>query len=315
MDSSNANEAIFEFFPFLRIHQDGQVERLLGTDVVPSSVDTQTNVSSKDIVIDPETGLSARIYLPEITNPSQKLPLLIYFHGGGFCIESAFSPTYHNYLNLMVSKANIVVMSVNYRLAPEFPLPIGFNDSWAAIHWVARHSSTESWLRDYVDFDRVFLGGDSAGGNIAHNMAIRAGDNEHEQKLPDSMNILGVVLFHPYFWGEKRIGSEDVASPQITTKLMTDMWIFATSKNTGIDDPHINPFVATAPSLSQLGCRRVLVFIAEKDVLRDRGQLYYEILKKSGWRGNVEIMEIEGEDHVFHIFNPTSNAFFASSRE
>jgi acetyl esterase/lipase len=55
-----------------------------------------------------------------------------------------------------------------------------------------------------------------------------------------------------------------------------------------------------------LGCSKVLVAVAEKDLLRDRGLLYCEALKKCGWGGAVETMEAEGEGHVFHLFNPTS---------
>ncbi|GAY68485.1 hypothetical protein CUMW_264510 [Citrus unshiu] len=54
-----------------------------------------------------------------------------------------------------------------------------------------------------------------------------------------------------------------------------------------------------------LGCARVLVFAAEKDFLCPRGWFYYEKLKESGWGGHVEIVESKGEQHVFHLINPT----------
>ncbi|OUZ99827.1 Alpha/beta hydrolase fold-3 [Macleaya cordata] len=296
MEASN-NEVVYDFPPFLKVYKDGRVERLLGTEVVPPSLeDPKTGVSSKDVVIVPETGVSARLYLPKITHPDQKFPLLVYFHGGGFCIETAFSPTYHNYLNLLVAEANVVVVSVDYRRAPEHFLPIAYEDSWEALKWVLSHSTgqgSETWFNAHSDFDRVFLAGDSAGANIAQNMAIRAGIS--------GLKLLGIVLIHPYFWGVEPIGSEgnDMERKGKVDKL----WLHICPTTTGNDDPLINP--ATDPNLSRLGCNRVLVFVAEKDGLRHRGWFYYETLGKSGWGGVVEIMESEGEDHVFHLFNPS----------
>ncbi|OWM74225.1 hypothetical protein CDL15_Pgr008538 [Punica granatum] len=63
------------------------------------------------------------------------------------------------------------------------------------------------------------------------------------------------------------------------------------------------------PSLKGLGCERVLVCVAEKDPLRDRGVWYGELVKKSGWGGELEVFEVEGEDHAFHVLYPeTDNA-------
>ena len=59
-----------------------------------------------------------------------------------------------------------------------------------------------------------------------------------------------------------------------------------------------------APSFANLACHKILVIVAEKDILRDRGKLYYEKLVNSEWKGTADIFEIEGEDHVFHIFDP-----------
>ncbi|KAG6383200.1 hypothetical protein SASPL_157055 [Salvia splendens] len=117
----------------------------------------------------------ARIYLPPNADPTKKLPLLVYYHGGGFIVESAFPPLYHKHLNRLVTQANVVAVSVNYRLAPEFPLPIAFEDSWRALKWIAE--GEEEWINEFADLKSVYLGGDSAGGNIAHNIAMRVGES------------------------------------------------------------------------------------------------------------------------------------------
>ncbi|XP_019052584.1 PREDICTED: probable carboxylesterase 2 [Nelumbo nucifera] len=313
MESSN-REIAYEFPPrskhnsfpvFIRVYRDGSVDRFVGTDIVPPSLHPVAGVCSKDIVAIPETGVSARLYLPNI-NPLRKLPLLVYFHGGGFCIETPFSPIYHSFINSLVAEANIVAISVHYRRVPEYPLPIAYDDSWAVLQWVAAHAesrvdddASESWLRDYVDFDRVFLGGDSAGGNIAHNLALRSGAEELNN---GGIKLLGMALIGSYLWGKERIGSEATDPEKYITEETT--WLHACPSAKDNDDPRINPVAPGAPSLEGLGCRRVLVLVAGKDGLRDRGWLYHDSLVKSGWNGVVEIMETEEEGHVFHLFNP-----------
>ncbi|KAI3889778.1 hypothetical protein MKX03_033816 [Papaver bracteatum] len=274
----------------------------MGTEVVPPSIeDPKTGVSSKDVVIISETGVSARLYVPKLIQ-SKKLPLLVYFHGGGFCIETAFSPTYHNYLNDVVSQANVVAVSVDYRRAPEHYVPIAFDDSWAALHWVLSHSKGgggESWLSDYADFDQVFLAGDSAGATIAHNMAIRAGINPEQIH---GVKIFGIAMAQPYFCSSGEPILEDkcyIGSKEGPAKL----WYSVCPSTTGRNDPLINP--TTETNLARLGCDRVLVFVAEKDVLKDMGWVYFETLKNCGWSGVVEIMESQVENHVFHLTNPT----------
>ncbi|KAH7846975.1 hypothetical protein Vadar_020320 [Vaccinium darrowii] len=300
MDSSK-REVSHDIPPYLRVYKDGTVERLFGYEIAPAAFDPLTGVVSKDTVITPETGVSARLYRPNLPPNDQKLPLVIYFHGGAFFISSTADPKYHHSLNVLVSKANIILVSVNYRKAPEHPLPAAFEDSWAALKWVASHVSgggSEDWLRGKIDFSRVFLAGDSAGANIAQNLAIRVGSNP----IGD-LKLRGIIMIHPYFWGEEPIGEEKKDPGR---KSMVDgWWRFVCRTDKGNNDPLINPFVDGAPSLSGLACDWVIVCVAEKDILRDRGRLYYETLVKSGWNGKAEILEIEGVDHVFHIMDPS----------
>ncbi|KAL3538890.1 hypothetical protein ACH5RR_002256 [Cinchona calisaya] len=301
MASANSTEILHDFSPMIRVYKDGTVERLIGKEIAPASVDPETGVQSKDVNISPELNVSARLFLPKNAQPGQKLPLLVYFHGGGFLAESAFSVTYHTHLNAVVAQANVIAVSVEYRLAPEHPLPVAYEDSWLALKWVASHSKAdgdgpELWLKDYADFDRVFLGGDSAGGNLAHHMALKFG----VEKL-DSVNLEGIFLNCPYFWGKEPIGVE---LANLGMKAFVDgLWHFIYPNTIGLDDPLLNPLVEPL-KLSSLGCKRVLVYVAEKDVLKDRGWAYKEALEKSDWGGEVEIVEVVGEDHVFNLFFP-----------
>ncbi|CDO97159.1 unnamed protein product [Coffea canephora] len=296
--AANSPEILHDFSPMIRVYKDGRVERLLGKDIVAASVDPETGTESKDVQISPELNISARLYLPKTPRQDKKLPLLVYFHGGGFVVESAFSPPYHTHLNAVVAEAGVVAVSINYRLAPEHPLPTAYEDSWIAVKWVASHSNgqgPEVWLRDYVDFDSVFFGGDSAGGNLAHNMALRVG----LEKL-DGFNLDGIFLNCPYFWGKEAIGVE---LKNLEMKAYVEvLWHYIHPKSAGADDPLVNPVME--PNLSRLGCKRVLVYVAEKDILKERGWIYKEALEKSEWGGDVEVVEVAGENHVFNLFFP-----------
>ncbi|KAH7844589.1 hypothetical protein Vadar_029716 [Vaccinium darrowii] len=265
-------------------------------------------LASKDTTISPL--VSARLYLPKLSSPTHQknLPNLVYFHGGGFCIESAFSFLYHNPMNSLASQAKVIIVSVEHRPAPEHPLPAAYEDSWTALQWVASHSlkgtiKKDSWLSDNGDFDRVYIGGDSAGANIAHNMALRAGT----EGLVGAIKISGLFLSHPYFWGSDPTGSESVLVHE--ENILYRMWTFAyPSAPGGIDHPMINPFARDAPSLSGIGCSRLLVCVAGKDDLRERGIRYAEAVRESGWGGDLELFEVEGEGHCFHIANPGTDS-------
>ncbi|KAI9113185.1 hypothetical protein K1719_015710 [Acacia pycnantha] len=308
MDSANPEISV-DVPPYIRVHKDGTVERIAGNQVAPPGLDLHTNVISKDIVIIPETGVTARIYRPNSAaeTPHQKLPLLLYYHGGAFCISSAADPVYHNSLNNLVAEANLIAVSINYRLAPEHPLPAAYEDSWDALRWVASHATEdredhESWIKNNVDFDRVFLGGDSAGANISHFLALRLHASHPDPVSTKDFKISGLVMVNPYFWGKEPIGVEitDTARKQMVDK----WWDFVCPSEKGNEDPLINPFVEEAPALEGLGCSKVVVTVAEKDILVERGKLYYKNLSNSGWKGRAALLETEGEDHVFHIFNP-----------
>ncbi|KAL9247829.1 hypothetical protein vseg_021216 [Gypsophila vaccaria] len=302
----NVEVLLHDCRPLFVVYKDGRVDRFVGTHEVPPSVDNITGVESKDVVIDLETGVYVRVYKPRNV---EKVGVLVYVHGGGFCVESASSPLYHNYLNDLSFKANVIVVSVNYRIAPEHPLPVGYEDSWAAFKWVFESSRVEPWLRDHADLSRVYMAGDSAGATIVHNLAKRVGrqdDASHKGKGRVTYPLKGIVLVHPYFWGKNRIGSEEKrVEPIGFNSLMDKVWIVACPESSGLDDPRLNPGMDRELGES-FGVDKILVCVAELDTLRDRGYYYKDVLLKSGWKGDVRVIETFGENHVFHLFKPDS---------
>ncbi|KAJ4716353.1 Alpha/beta hydrolase-3 [Melia azedarach] len=290
MDSTKIeNEISHDFPPFFKVHKDGRVERYPFLESLskctPPGLDPKTAVQSKDVVISPKTGVKARIFVPKVLDgQGQKLPLLVHYHGGGFCLGSPLDTITRDFLTYFVTQANIIAISIDYRLAPEHPLPIAYDDSWAGLQWVASHSNgtgPEPWLNEHADFGRVFLAGESAGANIAHYVAVQAGASRLA-----GLKIIGVLIVHPYFGCEKP----------------DELYKYMCPTSSGCDDdPKLNPGVD--PNLKSMGCSRVLVCVAEKDWLKNRGIGYYETLAKSEWKGKVEFYESLGEDHCFHLID------------
>ncbi|KAG0480323.1 hypothetical protein HPP92_011181 [Vanilla planifolia] len=299
------DDIIFDLISMIIVYRSGRVERFEPTEFVPPSFDSATGVDSKDVVINSSTSLSVRLYLPAsaVAKTDYKLPVLVFFHGGGFCLHRASSLHYHNYLNHLTAKAKFISISVDYRLAPEHPLPVAYYDSWEAFRWVI--SGRDDWLLRYGDLGKVFIAGDSAGANIVHDLGLRLG------RL--GKKVEGLVMMNPYFWGNEKIGVELKERSESMFKVsdVEKVWPFICPGTTGNDDPRLNPMAEGAPSLLGLGCHRVLVGVGDKDLLLDRGRLYSEKLKESGWAGEVEFVKVEG-DHGFFLAYPgneTAEAF------
>ncbi|KAK3420723.1 hypothetical protein EUGRSUZ_J02634, partial [Eucalyptus grandis] len=120
----------------------------------------------------------------------------------------------------------------------------------------------------------------------------------------EGIDLRGIILVQPFFMGNELIGNE--RTDQATRSLLVRLWHLACpSAKDGCDDPWINP--EKDLRLSRMGCARVLIFIAEREVQREREWLYRDSLVKSGWEGTVEVMEAKGEGHQFHLFHPTSD--------
>uniref|UniRef100_A0A0E0ILU4 Alpha/beta hydrolase fold-3 domain-containing protein n=1 Tax=Oryza nivara TaxID=4536 RepID=A0A0E0ILU4_ORYNI len=307
-----AGDVAIDLHPFIRKYNDGRVERILRSSFVPASEDpaaSRGGVATRDVVIDERNGVSARLFLPPSRDNTDiadgdhriRLPVILYIHGGSFCTESAFCRTYHRYAASLASRAGALVVSVEYRLAPEHPVPAAHDDAWAALRWVA--SLSDPWLANYADPSRTFIAGDSAGGHIAYRTAVRAASREG-----GDIGIEGLIIIHPYFWGARMLPSEAAWDGESVIKphQVGELWPFVTSGKAGNDDPWIDPPVEEVASLT---CRRALVAVAEKDFLRDRGRLLAARMRGCAWAGggdgrNVTLVESEGEDHGFHLYSP-----------
>uniref|UniRef100_A0A0E0K1D6 Alpha/beta hydrolase fold-3 domain-containing protein n=1 Tax=Oryza punctata TaxID=4537 RepID=A0A0E0K1D6_ORYPU len=288
------DEVVREFGPILRVYKSGRLERPLVAPPVGPGHDAATGVDSRDVHL---RDYSARLYLPPDAADSgaKRLPVVVYVHGGGFVAESAASPSYHRFLNRLAAACPALCVSVDYRLAPEHPLPAAYDDCLAALRWVL--SAVDPWVAAHGDLARVFLAGDSAGGNICHHLAMH-----HAADHPPPHRLRGAVLIHPWFWGSEAVGEE---SPDPEGRARgAGLWVYACPGTTGMDDPRMNPMAPGAPALERLGCDRVMVCAAEGDFLRWRAHAYAGAVAAAKGDAAVEVLETTGEGHVFHLFDP-----------
>ncbi|KAI5678596.1 hypothetical protein M9H77_09546 [Catharanthus roseus] len=295
---------IEEIDGLIRVYKDGYVERSHILPSVSCTVAPELCLTSRDVVIDKYTNIWVRCYIPK-GQGSNKFPLLVYFHGGGFCVGSASWICYHEFLTKLSSKLNCLIMSVNYRLAPENRLPAQYDDGFKAILWLKEQALTRAneWFSSKCNFSNIFLAGDSAGANIAYNLAARLAGHEALNLKP--LDFKGTILIQPFFGGESRTQSEkntaNSTKSALTLAASDTYWRLSLPIGTNRDHPWCNPTSKYGASLKDLNLFPTLVCISEMDILKDRNLEFCSALVSGGKK--VEHFVYKGVGHAFQILN------------
>ena len=233
----------------------------------------------EDRTIPGPTGpIPIRIYRPSV---DETLPVCLYFHGGGFVIGSLTS--HDPICRELAAAAKVTVVAVDYRLAPEYPFPAGVEDCWAALKWVAANGDE---LR--VDTSRLAVAGDSAGGNLAAVMTLRARD-------AGGPPIAFQLLIYPATSQEEFPSRSHPDTQTIFLNVELMRWFWQNYAPEGIDtnSPELSPLLADDLS----GLPTAWVITAECDPLRDEGEAYAKRLMEAGV--TVDYRLIETMPHAF----------------
>jgi acetyl esterase len=232
----------------------------------------------EDLTIPARDGfaLSAKLYASSV----EKLPVLMYFHGGGFTIGSV--ATHEALCRRLAALAHCAVVSVDYRLAPEHKFPTAANDAWDALTWLFAQAKALG-----LDDTRIAVGGDSAGGTLAAVCAIQAREAGKALKLQ--------LLIYPGTTAHQDTPSHKAFTdgPVLSAASIDYFFDHYVNAREDRDDWRFAPL--NAPDLE--GVAPAWIGLAECDPLVDEGVLYADKLRAAGV--NVDLEIYRGVTHEF----------------
>ncbi len=238
-------------------------------------------IDNKTIDGPDNTSLPIRIYTPQ--NSGGPLPVIVYYHGGGFVIATI--DTYDSSCRALASMSNAIVVAVEYRKAPEHKYPAAVDDSFAAYQWVLGHAN---------EFDgskrKVAVAGESAGGNLATVVSMKA--KEAGIQMP-----VFQLLVYPVVNNDMMNASYTAnAMAKPLNKAMME-WFFQKYLDDpkSANDPHVLPMKATQSQLA--GLPPAMVITDSIDPLMTEGKMYADKLKAAGVP--VEYKNYDGVTHEF----------------
>lgn len=209
--------------------------------------------------------LPARLYRPVAAQKEEKLPVVMYFHGGGFCsgtLDDAEVPARY-----IAEHANAVVLSVAYSLAPTRPFPAAPEDAHTAAKWLRESGKVLD-----IDTQRIAVAGDDAGGNIAASLALIARDR-------NGPNITAQVLIGPMLDPSMtKLGDAKALRSDLKPETCADCY----SKYLRKPFERMHPYASPLESRRLRGLPPALVLTAECDVLHKEGEQYAAALINAG---------------------------------
>jgi acetyl esterase len=241
----------------------------------------------------PGGDLRVRVYTPRGAPP---FPIVVFFHGGGWVVGTL--DTYDPLCRALAAAVPTVVVSVDYRLAPEHRWPAAVEDAYAATLWASRHAAELGGAQH-----RLAVAGDSAGGNLAAVVALGARDR-------GGPAIAFQLLVYPAL---------DVAGDTGSWREHADGFYLTAAGMRWYWDHYLGGADGAAPDASPLraaflgGLPPALVVTADHDVLRDEGEAYAARLREAGVAADVR--RVEGVVHGFFRWRAVTGAADAALQE
>ena len=250
-------------------------------DVFPQTGEPVGEVQNLQIP-GPEGPIGIRVYRPRDSSPAEILPMVVFFHGGGFVLCDLDS--HDSLCRRLTNLSRCCFVAVDYRRAPEHRFPVPVADAGAAYSWLVANADSLS-----CDPDRVAVAGDSAGGNLAAVVALHA--RESGGPAPTCQVLMCPVLDHPF---DAPTGEENIEG--VTTAQAQYFW------REYLDDPTRASDWRAAPlrAKSHAGLPPALIVVASDDRLRPQGEAYGRALSDNGVP--VTVLVYDGMFHSFLMF-------------
>lgn len=261
-----------------------RMERVLNRVIHPS-LKLRYEIWDRKIMTD-GFNLPVRIFSPK--QPRSK-EIILFFHGGGWV--SGDIESYTGVCAGLAKATGRLVMSVDYRLAPEYPFPSGLEDCYRAAHELFVHNTPRETAGD-----RIILMGDSAGGNLAAAVSLMAADR-------GEFRIKRQILLYPSTYNDHSESSpfrsitENGRDYLLTSKKIQDYQDLYIRNHEDRDNPYFAPLLSDSLS----GQPKTLLITAEYDPLRDEGEAYGEKLREFG--NDVSIYRMSDALHGFFSFS------------
>lgn len=237
----------------------------------------KVDTMGKEIPVDGGS-IHARIYVPK--SGKSNYPVIVYYHGGGFVIANL--DVYDASANVLAEQVDAIVVSVAYRLAPEHKFPVAHNDAFAAYKWVIANAASM-----HGDPKKIAVAGESAGGNLAINTAIKARDSK-------IMIPTAILAVYPVAGSDMNTKSyvKNAAAKPLDKPMM--MWFVKNYLNSMAEgkDPRINLIAADLKGLPA-----TTVITDEIDPLQSEGMTLVDKLKAAGV--SVDSKNWDGVTHEF----------------
>ena len=228
--------------------------------------------------------IPVRIFLPG-EKMEDDLPVFLFFHGGGWVTESI--DNYERICARLASATDHIVVSVEYRLAPEYPFPIGFYDCYMA----AKAMYTNQFILN-TDPDKITLIGDSAGGNLCAALSLMARDRG--EFMPNRQILIYPATYNDYTENSPFVSVKENGSDYLLTAGKMQDYIDLYARN---EEDKKNPYFAPYIAEDLTNQPDTLILTCEFDPLRDEGEAYGERLKEAG--NHVEIHRIKDALHGY----------------
>jgi len=234
--------------------------------------------------------LPVRIYYPTRASLDGNKPVILFIHGGGFVFGSV--DEYHIMVSKLARITGQVIISLEYRLAPENPFPSGLNDCFAALCWLQEHGREIG-----IDPSRICVMGDSAGGNLATALTLMCRDMGRPQPRHQVLLYPGVTFMETPFASRVYFGLAETRTYILDQQFMLEVKSSYLTDPGDEDHPYVSPLEARlTPDLPP-----ALVITARCDPLRDGGRAYAEKLREAGVETTYR--EYSGMIHGFMSFH------------